>query len=200
MKRFYDPHPGMAGAVIPLPGPFLKAVKELDGQTMTIDEALAILRFIKCDGYESVVNVVSQHDFLGLRLTPINEQIVPTSHGFRLIRFKEVDDMTHSEMFQLALLRPKNFDVLDEAIQWSIDKTLGILDWDGSCSHQDNSMCDDCKKSYREREQDDARTIPLDERNPITPLLQYVCDSGQESVILTLPSGKHVVATPIQKK
>jgi len=39
--------------------------------------------------------------------------------------------MTHEEMFQAALRRPKNYFDLSEESQWEIDKGLGILDWSG---------------------------------------------------------------------
>lgn len=37
-----------------------------------------------------------------------------------------------SPMARQALHRPRNYATLSEAARWSIDKELGILDWDGS--------------------------------------------------------------------
>lgn len=39
--------------------------------------------------------------------------------------------MTEREMFEISFERPKNFFKLNKETQWSIDKNLGILDWEG---------------------------------------------------------------------
>jgi hypothetical protein len=39
--------------------------------------------------------------------------------------------MTHQEMLEAALQRPKNYHSLSAERQWEIDKDLGILDWEG---------------------------------------------------------------------
>lgn len=38
---------------------------------------------------------------------------------------------TDREMFELSMLRPPNYFRLDGDTQWAIDKSLGILDWEG---------------------------------------------------------------------
>jgi hypothetical protein len=38
--------------------------------------------------------------------------------------------MTNREMFEKSFQRPKNFFKLEPELQWGIDKSLGILDWD----------------------------------------------------------------------
>lgn len=40
--------------------------------------------------------------------------------------------MTEREMFERSFQRPKNFLKLSAETQWAIDKSLGILDWEGS--------------------------------------------------------------------
>jgi len=40
--------------------------------------------------------------------------------------------MNQREMFEKSFLRPKDFFSLSPEKQWEIDKSLGILDWDGS--------------------------------------------------------------------
>jgi hypothetical protein len=46
--------------------------------------------------------------------------------------------MTEQEMFELSFHRPKNFFKLSAEEQWAIDKSLGILDWEGkSLSEED---------------------------------------------------------------
>jgi hypothetical protein len=39
--------------------------------------------------------------------------------------------MTEREMFEKSFQRPSNFFKLSGAEQWAIDKSLGILDWEG---------------------------------------------------------------------
>ncbi len=39
--------------------------------------------------------------------------------------------MTNREMFEQSFLRPHNYFELDPQKQWDIDKSLGILDWEG---------------------------------------------------------------------
>lgn len=40
--------------------------------------------------------------------------------------------MTEREMFEKSFQRPKNFFKLSAETQWAIDKSLGILDWNGT--------------------------------------------------------------------
>jgi hypothetical protein len=45
--------------------------------------------------------------------------------------------MTQSEMYEQSFRRPTNFFQLTPMEQWAIDKSLGILDWDGDgLSHE----------------------------------------------------------------
>ncbi len=39
--------------------------------------------------------------------------------------------MSNKEMFEKSFQRPKNFFELSPETQWDIDKSLGILDWEG---------------------------------------------------------------------
>lgn len=39
--------------------------------------------------------------------------------------------MTEREMFEESFKRPKNYFKLSPETQWDIDKSLGILDWEG---------------------------------------------------------------------
>jgi hypothetical protein len=39
--------------------------------------------------------------------------------------------MTEREMFEKSFERPSNYFKLSEERQWEIDKSLGILDWEG---------------------------------------------------------------------
>lgn len=42
-----------------------------------------------------------------------------------------VEKIPHSLPSERAKLRPKNFKKLHPELQWQIDKSLGILDWNG---------------------------------------------------------------------
>jgi len=50
--------------------------------------------------------------------------------------------MTERQMFEQSFKRPTNFMQLDLESQWDIDKSLGILDWEGK------DLTDDDKKRY----------------------------------------------------
>ena len=39
--------------------------------------------------------------------------------------------MSQKEMFELSFQRPANYFHLSNQEQWDIDKSLGILDWEG---------------------------------------------------------------------
>lgn len=56
--------------------------------------------------------------------------------------------MTQGQMYEQALKRPKGFDDFDAEQKWAIDKSLGILDWDGSCPHQNGKMCEECQEKF----------------------------------------------------
>ena len=46
--------------------------------------------------------------------------------------------------FQKAMCRPTNYHELDPREQWSIDKGLGILDWDGDITKEETEIY--CKR------------------------------------------------------
>jgi hypothetical protein len=52
--------------------------------------------------------------------------------------------------FEKALQRPQDFFKLSGASQWQIDKSLGILDWDGGCDHDPKKLCKECKSRFNE--------------------------------------------------
>lgn len=39
--------------------------------------------------------------------------------------------MTQSQMFEKSFMRAQNYFEMSGETQWAIDKSLGILDWDG---------------------------------------------------------------------
>ncbi len=81
-REFFDPHPGFAGAAIPIPGPIKKVADELDGQTLPLKEAVSRLQAVGI----GTVEVVPEHDYIGLRLGDTSGRYV--SHFFRVIRFR----------------------------------------------------------------------------------------------------------------
>ena len=58
--------------------------------------------------------------------------------------------MTEGEMYIRSFERPKNFFLLPGSEQWDIDKRLGILDWNGGCSHDNEKACQRCTTKFHE--------------------------------------------------
>jgi hypothetical protein len=58
--------------------------------------------------------------------------------------------MSQQELFEQAMKRPKNFHNLSNSKHWEIDRQLGILDWDGSCPHNNGGPCSECEAKYWE--------------------------------------------------
>lgn len=50
-------------------------------------------------------------------------------------------------MFEQSFKRPSHYFLLTPEAQWEIDKRLGILDWEGDCSHG-KRMCAECKLRF----------------------------------------------------
>lgn len=81
VRSFYDPHPGFAGAAIPIPGPIKTVADALDGRKMSLREALARLREVGVGD----VQVVAQYSYIGLRIGGTGRH---AEHFFRVIRFR----------------------------------------------------------------------------------------------------------------
>jgi len=81
VKEFYDPHPGFAGAAIPLPAPIKSAVDKLSGRKMTLLRALTEIR----DSTPGDLRVDAEHGCVFLRLDGGGRYVF---HMFRLIRFR----------------------------------------------------------------------------------------------------------------
>lgn len=78
---FFDPHPGFAGAAIPIPEPVRLIANELDGKTMSLRDAV---RLIESAGIGRT-DVISDLGYIALWLgsDPNDYQ-----HMFRVIRYK----------------------------------------------------------------------------------------------------------------
>jgi len=61
-RTFYGPHPGFAGASVPIPTLVKRVADELDGQTMPLSEAVARLKAVGI----GTVEVVAKYDYIGL--------------------------------------------------------------------------------------------------------------------------------------
>lgn len=92
--KFYDPHPGFGGAIVPLPKPMYRAACELDGQTATVEKTLEKLRPLaeRLNG--------SVEDSRGFIL--FEYRAGGLTHGFRLIRYRKVGEKS-GEPVQLRL-------------------------------------------------------------------------------------------------
>lgn len=71
---------------------------------------------------------------------------------------KPVIDERQHRFFQAAMQRPTDFNKLSAETQWSIDKSLGCLDWDGGCGHAvpgqkalNRVLCEDCQKAFNKK-------------------------------------------------
>lgn len=78
VKTFFDPHPGFAGALIPIPGPVRKVANDLNGESMTLREAVARIQAVT-NGEVSV-----KDGWISLEL----HRSDGAWHMFRVIRFK----------------------------------------------------------------------------------------------------------------
>ena len=65
LKTFYDPHPGFAGAFLPIPTAVRKVAEELNGKTMTLGEALAKIRAVTA----GKVELVEEYNYISLDTT-----------------------------------------------------------------------------------------------------------------------------------
>lgn len=84
----YDPHPGIGGAVIPLPEPLRRVAHELDGQTLTLEEA--VQRFNAVANKKS--GVVKLGEYCILYLLGHNYGGQRSIHGWRLLRYRLADE------------------------------------------------------------------------------------------------------------
>lgn len=87
----YDPHPGFAGATIPIPATVKRVADDLDGQTMPLGEAIARIQAVTNGRVEYVTYITHQWIRLWLPAdaSPHGRQWI--GHSFRVIRFREVD-------------------------------------------------------------------------------------------------------------
>lgn len=80
---FYDPHPGVGGPVVPLPASIKKIADELQGKTMTLEEALARIT-PPANELNGSVNINDEFECVSFSY----KNDVGTHH-WRLIRYRE---------------------------------------------------------------------------------------------------------------
>ena len=81
LRIFYDPHPGFAGALVPMPDPVKKVANELDGQKLSLRVALKKLKAVT-NGTLSLVAM--DNNFIMLKIKGNRGTI----HYFRVISFR----------------------------------------------------------------------------------------------------------------
>ena len=81
LRTFFNPHPGFAGAAIPIPGPMKTAAENLDGQEMSLKDAVERLKAVGIGRIE----VVPKYDYISLWLDGSGRH---ASHMFRVICYR----------------------------------------------------------------------------------------------------------------
>jgi len=81
VKTFYDPHPGFAGAAIPIPSPVKLVADQLDGQSLTLGEAVKRLQAVT----SGVIKVDPEFNCIFLKLGGGGKYLC---HMFRVIRYR----------------------------------------------------------------------------------------------------------------
>lgn len=80
VRTFYDPHPGFAGASVPLPAPIKAIADDLDGERMSLRSAIARLERAEIGRFE----VVSRFECIMMRMGGGSGP----EHVFRVIRYR----------------------------------------------------------------------------------------------------------------
>lgn len=83
--KFYDPHPGLKGAMMRIPEPMRKIAKSLDNKVMTLNEAVKKISPI-AEKFGGEIKVIYQWEFILFELKEKDDTI----HGYRLIRYEKI--------------------------------------------------------------------------------------------------------------
>ncbi len=87
LVTFYNPHPGFAGAVIPIPTAVKRVADALDGQTLALGDAVARIQAVT----RGRVEIVASHGYIRLWIpadsSPYGQRWL--GHCFRVISFRE---------------------------------------------------------------------------------------------------------------
>ncbi len=79
LRTFYDPHPGLMGALVPIPPEVKRVAEELSGKNLTLGEALDRLRAVTT----GKVELVSMSNYIGLDV-----MINGLRNYYRVIRYR----------------------------------------------------------------------------------------------------------------
>ncbi len=82
--HLFDPHPGFAGAAVPLPKVMKEAADKLDGKSMSLDKAVEDLTGI-AEQIGGTIEIVDRFNFIKFEMEAKPPYIC---HTYRLIRYK----------------------------------------------------------------------------------------------------------------
>lgn len=81
---FYDPHPGLAGAIIPIPDAVKKEADALDGQTRRLRDVLLILKSAARASGGAEVTICENY-------IKMEQKVGDFTHSWRVIRYRAPD-------------------------------------------------------------------------------------------------------------
>ena len=89
LVTFYNPHPGFAGAAIPVPTAVKRVADALNGQTLPLGDTIARIQAVTSGRVEAVTYLTHQWIRLWLpaSTSPPGRQWI--GHSFRVISFRE---------------------------------------------------------------------------------------------------------------
>jgi hypothetical protein len=93
--RLYDPHPGFAGAIIPLPQSLKDVADWLNGRVMALDEVIEVIinaaETLDFHSFEVKSHEKVEDSFITITLY---EDTSYPCHSFRVISYVRIDDET----------------------------------------------------------------------------------------------------------
>ena len=80
-RTFFDPHPGFAGAAIPIPARIKSVADLLSGKTMSLKDAVTLLKAVHIGS----ISVIAEGSWIKLHLKGSGRH---AEHVFRVIKFR----------------------------------------------------------------------------------------------------------------
>jgi len=81
--KLYDPHPGIGGALLPLPKPMRDIAEKLNGQSMSLEEVIKMISPV-AEKVGGKVAVVEKHGYISFQIKDSHNRI----HLYRLLCYK----------------------------------------------------------------------------------------------------------------
>jgi hypothetical protein len=81
--KFYNPHPGFGGALLPLPTSMKRLADSLDGQVMTLEQAIEKLTPAAKE-LDGILGIVEEYRYIGFEFRK------DMTHSYRLIDYEEI--------------------------------------------------------------------------------------------------------------